>query len=167
MPIADLLLPEFDMEIATTRRVLQRVPDDRAEWKPHEKSFPMAHLAQLVSMMPSWAGLMITQAEMDIAPKEGKRGSYTTEKTEKLVAEFDRNVAAARDAIAGTTDAAFNEPWTLKSGGHTVVQGTRYLMMRTLLFNHLVHHRAQLGVYLRLVDVPVPSMYGPTADEQV
>ena len=167
MSIADMLLPEFDMEIATTRRVLQRVPDDRGEWKPHEKSFPMAHLAQLVSAMPSWAGLMIAQTEMDIDPKEGKRGGYTIEKTEKLLGEFDRNVAAAREAIAGTTDEAFNEPWTLKSGGRTVVQGTRYLMMRTLLLNHLVHHRAQLGVYLRLVDVPVPTMYGPTADEKV
>lgn len=167
MSIADLLLPEFDMEIATTRRVLQRVPDDRGEWKPHPKSFPMAHLAQLVSVMPTWFGLMVAQSEMDIAPKEGARGAYTIEKTEKLLADFDRNVAAARDAIARTTDEAFAEPWILKSGGRPIAHGTRYLMVRTLLLNHLVHHRAQLGVYLRLIDVPVPSMYGPTADEAV
>lgn len=167
MSIADLLLPEFDLEIATTRRVLQRVPDDRGEWRPHPKSFPMAHLAQLVSAMPSWFELMVAQSEMDIAPKDGPRGAYTIEKTEKLLGEFDRNVAAAREAIARTTDEAFGEPWTLKSGGKTIAQGTRYLMVRTLLLNHLVHHRAQLGVYLRLVDVPVPSMYGPTADEKV
>lgn len=167
MSIADLLLPEFDLEIATTRRVLQRVPDDRGEWRPHPKSFPMAHLAQLVSAMPSWFELMVAQSEMDIAPKDRPRGAYTIEKTEKLLGEFDRNVAAAREAIARTTDEAFGEPWTLKSGGKTIAQGTRYLMVRTLLLNHLVHHRAQLGVYLRLVDVPVPSMYGPTADEKV
>jgi uncharacterized damage-inducible protein DinB len=168
MAIADLLMPEFDMEIATTRRVLQRVPDERGEWKPHEKSFPMAHLAQLVSAMPSWMAMMMAQSEMDIAPKEGRQGGgYTIEKTEKLLADFDRNVAAAREAIGGATDEALNEPWTLKSGGRPIASGTRYLMIRTLLLNHLVHHRAQLGVYLRLVDVPVPSMYGPSADEKV
>ncbi|MEO7522271.1 MAG: DinB family protein [Gemmatimonas sp.] len=166
MPIADLLLPEFDIEIATTRRVLERVPDDHAEWKPHEKSFSMAHLAQLVSMMPSWVSLMVSQSEMDIAPKEGAKSAYSDEQTAKLLADFDRNAAAAREAIAGTTDEALNEPWTLKAGGRVVNTGTRYLMIRTLLLNHLVHHRAQLGVYLRLVDVPVPSMYGPTADEK-
>ena len=167
MSIADLLLPEFDREIATTRRVLQRVPDEKGEWKPHEKSFSMAHLAQLVSMMPSWAEMMISRPELDIAPKENPASPYTTEKTEALLAQFDRNVVAAREAIARTTDDAFNEPWTLKAAGRDVATGTRYLMMRTLLINHLVHHRAQLGVYLRLVDVPVPSMYGPTADEKV
>ena len=167
MSLADLLLHELDQEFAITRRVLERVPDARAEWKPHEKSFSMAHLAQLVARMPSWVSMMVERTELDIAPRDGpKTGGYTTEKIATLLAEFDRNAAAARAAIARTTDADFEVPWTLKAGGAAVGKGTRYQMMRSTVLNHMVHHRAQLGVYLRLVDVKVPQMYGPTADER-
>jgi uncharacterized damage-inducible protein DinB len=166
MSIAEMLLPEWDVEMATTRRVLERVPDERGEWKPHPKSFPMAHLAQLVARMPGWATMMMRTAELDVAPKEGGGAGYTIENTATLLAEFDRNAAEGRAAIAATSDAAFDEPWTMKARGVAVQTNSRYQMLRTGMLNHLVHHRAQLGVYLRLVEVPVPSMYGPTADER-
>jgi uncharacterized damage-inducible protein DinB len=166
MSIAEMLLPEWDLEMATTRRVLERVPDDRGEWKPHEKSFPMAHLAQLVARMPGWATMIMKQTELDIAPADGSGQPYTVEKTATLLAEFDRNAAQGRAAIAQAADADFDVEWTLKARGEPVDTKTRYLMLRTSMLNHLVHHRAQLGVYLRLVDEKVPSMYGPTADER-
>ncbi|MEO8335015.1 MAG: DinB family protein [bacterium] len=167
MTIAELLLPEWDLEITTTRQVLERVPDDRGEWKPHEKSFPMAHLAQLVSMMPAWVAAVTEQTEFDIAPKDGpKTAGYSIQKTEKLLADFDKNAADGRAAIARTTDEAFQVPWTMKAGGVTQMTVSRHLALRTSVINHLVHHRAQLGLYLRLVDEKVPSMYGPTADDK-
>ena len=167
MPIADLLVPELEQELAVTRRVLERVPDDRPDWKPHPKSFSIAHLAQLVARMPGWAPMIMQRTELDIAPKDGPRvAGYTNEPTTALVAEFDRNAAAAREAIAKATDADFDVPWTLLVSGEKVMTGTRLLMLRYMVLNHIVHHRAQLGVYLRLVDVPVPQMYGPTADER-
>lgn len=168
MRIADLLLPELDDEIAITRRVLERVPDEHGEWKPHPKSFPMAHLAQLVARMPGWVTMVMAQPELDIAPVDPARRfpGYSIEKTADLLALFDENAAGARAAIAQGSDEHFQASWTLKAGGHVVQTGTRYFMLRTTVLNHLVHHRAQLGVYLRLVEVPVPKMYGPTADEK-
>jgi uncharacterized damage-inducible protein DinB len=166
MTIAELLLPEFDAEIATTRRVLERVPDGRGEWKPHDKSFPMAHLAQLVARLPGWATMMLARDELDIAPVDGPQfPGYSIETTATLLAEFDRNAAGAREALQRATDDDFGAQWTLKKAGETVMQQSRYQMMRSMVLNHLVHHRAQLGIYLRLVDLPVPQMYGPTADE--
>ena len=166
--IADLLIPELDNEIAITRRVLERVPDGegQGEWKPHEKSFPMAHLAQLVARLPGWATMMMKQTEIDISPVDGpKFPGYSIETTATLLAEFDRNAAAAREAIAAGSDADFDVPWTLKKAGQVMMTQPRYQMLRSMVLNHLVHHRAQLGVYLRLVGQPVPMMYGPTADE--
>ncbi len=166
MPIADLLLPELENEIRVTRAVLARVPDDRGEWKPHPKSFPMAHLAQLVARLPGWAPMMMRVTELDIAPTTGpKFPGYSIEKTATLLAEFDKNAAEARAAIAGASDKEFEVPWTLKKAGAVVMTQSRYQMLRSMVLNHIVHHRAQLGVYLRLVDVAVPQMYGPTADE--
>jgi uncharacterized damage-inducible protein DinB len=166
MPIADLLLPEYDNEIAVTRRVLERVPDERGEWRPHPKSFPMAHLAQLVARMPGWIAMTMQRTEIDLAPASGPTfPGYSYEKTATLLAEFDRNAAAGRAAIAAASDADFQVPWSLKRTGVVLMTMSRYQMLRSMSLNHLVHHRAQLGVYLRLVDVPVPQMYGPTADE--
>ena len=168
MSIADLLLPELENEIAVTHRVLERVPDGdgKGEWKPHEKSFPMGHLAQLVARLPGWAPMMMDRTELDIDPLDGpKFPGYSFETTATLLAEFDRNAAAARAALAGASDADFDVPWTLKKAGEVMMTQPRYQMLRSMVLNHLVHHRAQLGVYLRLVDLPVPQMYGPTADE--
>ena len=166
MSIADLLRPELDQEFAVTRRVLERVPDDRGAWKPHPKSFPMAHLAQLVARIPGWLPMMLDRTELDIQPLEGPSfPGYSIETTATLLAELDRNVAQAMAALARADDAAWDARWTLKRAGREVGAGTRYLMTRTMVVNHLVHHRAQLGLYLRMVDEKVPSMYGPTADE--
>lgn len=166
MPLCDLLLPEFDTEIATTRKVIERVPDDRIEWRPHAKSFPMGHLAQLVAMIPGWTFHVMTKREFDIAPREGPTAVYRFLPVEQLLLLFDKNVAEARPLIEKASDAALQESWTLRAAGREVNTMPRYMAYRSLLLNHLVHHRAQLGVYLRLTEQPVPQMYGPTADER-
>jgi uncharacterized damage-inducible protein DinB len=166
MSIADLLLPEFDAEIATSRKVIERVPDDRIEWKPHAKAFPMGHLAQLVAMIPGWTTVVVTRSDFDIAPKERPTAAYEFQPVSSILALLDKSVAEARPLIAGTTDEAFQEPWTLKARGEDVITMSRYLSLRTHVLNHLVHHRAQLGVYLRMTDQTVPQMYGPTADDK-
>lgn len=166
MPLADLLLPEFDAEIATTRKVIERVPDDRIEWRPHAKSFPMGHLAQLVATIPGWTFHVLTKPEFDIAPREGPTAVYRFLPVEQLLMLLDRNVAEARSLIEKVSDAALQEPWTLRAAGREVSTMSRYMVYRTLMLNHLVHHRAQLGVYLRLTEQPVPQIYGPTADER-
>jgi uncharacterized damage-inducible protein DinB len=161
MSIADTLLPEFDQEMATTRRVLERVPSEKGEWKPHAKSFSMAHLAQLVAMIPNWIGETLRKTEINLAGVAG----YSTQKTEALLEQFDRNVRAAREALVAAKDKDFTVDWSLKRGDQVLITQTRGAAVRSHI-SHLVHHRAQLGVYLRLVDVAVPSMYGPTADER-
>ena len=169
MPISDLLLPEFDNEIATTRRVLERVPDegDKGAWKPHEKAFPLAHLAQLVARMPGRVAMVTDRDELDLAPKDGpKHPGYSIEKTATLLADFDTNAKAGREAIARFTDAQMDEPWYFKRAGVTLHTYSRYEALRSTVLNHLVHHRAQLGLYLRLVGGKVPEMYGPTADSR-
>jgi uncharacterized damage-inducible protein DinB len=167
MPISELLLPEFDNEMRVTRTVLERVPDDRGEWKPHPKAFSMAHLAQLVARLPGWVPMVTDKDELDIFPKDGpKYPGYSIETTATLLAEFDKNSKVGREAIVRTTDAQFDQPWHFKRAGVTLFTQSRYHALRSSVLNHLVHHRAQLGVYLRLVDEKVPEMYGPTADSK-
>jgi uncharacterized damage-inducible protein DinB len=160
MTFAETLLPEFDREMATTRRLLERVPTDKGQWKPHPKSFALGHLAQLVSWMPGWIAHTVRESFLDIAaaPK------YSFERTETLLKEFDANVRAAREAIAGSKDADYAVPWSLKHGARVIFTAPRGGVVRTHL-SHLIHHRGQLTVYLRLNDVPLPPIYGPTADE--
>ena len=166
MPLSEILLPEFDAEIATTRKVIERVPDDRIEWRPHPKSFPMGHLAQLVAMIPGWTFHVLTEHELDIAPREGPTAVYRFLPVAQLLSLFDKNAAEARPLIERATDASLQEQWTLKAAGRAVNTASRYMTYRSLVLNHLVHHRAQLGVYLRLTEQKVPQMYGPTADER-
>ena len=166
MPLSDILLPEFDLEIATTRKILERVPDDRIEWRPHAKSFPMGHLAQLVAMIPGWTTPVLTQTELDIAPREGPKAVYRFLPVDQLLKMFDHGVAEARPLIQKVSDADLQVPWTLKAAGHEMSTSARYMAYRTLVLNHLVHHRAQLGFYLRLTDQVVPQIYGPTADDK-
>ncbi|HEX8277030.1 MAG TPA: DinB family protein [Longimicrobiaceae bacterium] len=154
-------LKEFDQEMATTRRLLERVPGDRGEWKPHEKSFALGHLAQLVAWMPGWITRTLNEPHIDLATGEG----YSFQPTGVLLEQFDRNVRAARDALAAVTGGRLQEPWSLKRGEEVLMTGPRGETVRNHL-NHLIHHRGQLTVYLRLVDVPLPSVYGPTADER-
>ena len=162
MALRDALLPEFDQEMATTRRVLERVPSDKGPWKPHTKSFSLAHLAQLVAGMPGWLTNAVKETELNLATG----AKYSNEKTEDLLKMFDKNVKEARAAIAASKDADYKVNWSLKFGDRTVMTLPRGDIVRQHI-NHLIHHRGQLTVYLRLVDVPVPSIYGPTADEKM
>jgi uncharacterized damage-inducible protein DinB len=162
MSIAETLLPEFDQEMATTRRVLERVPSDKGQWKPHAKSFSLAHLAQLVAWMPGWITNTLRETSLNLAAA----GGYSNEKTEDLVKMFDKNVKEARAAIASSKDADYNVNWSLKHGDRVIFTQPRGPQVRQHI-SHLVHHRGQLTVYLRLIDVPVPSIYGPTADERM
>jgi len=167
MSIAELLLPEYDSEITITRKVLERMPDGRGDFQPHPKAWKMGHLAQLVAMLPEWVVKTLEQTELDIAPKDKPRGAgYTIEPTATLLALFDKNAKAGRASLARASDADFQVPWTLKAGGNPVLTQPRYMILRQMVLNHLVHHRAQLGIYLRLTDQKVPQIYGPTADER-
>jgi uncharacterized damage-inducible protein DinB len=161
MSISETLLPEFDQEMASTRRVIERVPDDKANWKPHPKSFSLAHLAQLLAWLPGWIGQTLTSAELDLAAGGGQ---YSNESTRSLLALFDENVRKSRDAIAKAADADHDVPWSLKMKGNVLFTLPRGAVVRQHI-SHLSHHRGQMTVYLRLLDVPVPSIYGPTADE--
>jgi len=161
MSFSDSMLAEFDLEMATTRRVLERVPSDKGQWKPHEKSFALGHLAQLVAWMPGWLTNALTQTELDLAGA----GGYSFEKTDTLLEVFDRNVAEARAAMQTATEEQLQVPWTLKRGDMVLWNAPRSVVVRQHI-NHLVHHRGQLTVYLRLLDIPVPSIYGPSADER-
>lgn len=161
MSIRDTLLPEFDQEMATTRRLLERVPSDKGQWKPHPRSFALGHLAQLVSNMPGWITNAVRSTSLDL----GRFGGYTFEQTETLLAAFDKNVREAREAIAAASDADYEVMWSLKHGDHVLASMPRRAVVRQTI-SHLSHHRGQLTVYLRLLDVPIPSVYGPTADEK-
>jgi len=160
MGFAESLLPEFDQEMASTRKAIERVPTDKGNWKPHPKSFPIGHLTQLVATMPGWIANMAATTELDLAKSPG----YSFQSTETLLATFDKLVADARAAIARLTDADVSVPWSLKHGDRVLFTTSRGETIRSTI-NHLIHHRGQLTVYLRLIDVPVPSIYGPTADE--
>ena len=160
MSLSEMFLPEFDMEMATTRRLLERVPSERAGFKPHEKSFSLAHLAQLISAMPGWITRVVRDTKLDLSSGSG----YSDQTTEVLLAAFDKNVKEARGALAAASDADLQVPWSLTMGERVLMTMPRVAVVRQTI-NHLVHHRGQLSVYLRMVDVPLPSIYGPTADE--
>ncbi|HOL70435.1 MAG TPA: DinB family protein [Bryobacteraceae bacterium] len=163
MPIADLLLPEFDQEMANTRKVLERLPEDKFGWKPHPKSFTMGALATHVATVPYWAVVIMEKDFFDLAePVENPEAKTTAE----LLERFDKYTACARAAIAGAADERMHETWSLRSGEKVVLAMPRIGVLRTLVMNHGIHHRAQLAMYLRLNDVPVPPLYGPSADEQ-
>jgi uncharacterized damage-inducible protein DinB len=162
MSIAEGLLPEFEQEMATTRRMLERVPGDQGTWKPHPKSFALGHLAQLVSWMPGWIANAVRETELNLLRAPG----YSFESTETLLQGFDSNVRQAREALCAAKDADFAVPWSLKRGDQTYMTMPRLAVVR-MHISHLSHHRGQLSVYLRLLDVPIPSIYGPTADERM
>lgn len=164
MPDRPLIpLGEFDQEMDATRRVLERVPTEQGEWKPHPKSFAIGHLAQLVSWMPNWIASTLRHEVYDF---EEEKLEYSFEATETLLAEFDDAARAARSALQEVTDdEALDREWTLRSGEFVMFSMPRRFAARSHL-NHLIHHRGQLTVYLRLLDIPVPKVYGPTADER-
>jgi uncharacterized damage-inducible protein DinB len=166
MKLTELFLAELEREAAGTRRALQRVPDGRSDWKPHQKSMTLGNLAALVADMPSWAAMMVTLDELDINPPGGSKYKENAQATSReLVQLHDANVAKAREALASTTDEHLMTTWKLLAGGHVVSELPRHIMMRDGVFNHLAHHRGQLTVYLRLNEASVPAIYGPSADE--
>jgi uncharacterized damage-inducible protein DinB len=165
MNLTKLFLAELDREAARTRRAVERVPAGRDDWKPHAKSMPLARLAGLVASMPSWVTLILTQDELDLTPPPG-RGQYQQPATESLVAALDGHVAKARESLLATNDEfLLTTNWRLKANGNVVMDEPRHIVLRDTL-NHLAHHRGQLTVYLRLLDQPVPAIYGPSADDQ-
>jgi uncharacterized damage-inducible protein DinB len=162
MALIESLLPEFDREISITRRLLERVPDDRLDWKPHPKSMSLGGLATHLSNLPWWGEVTLTQSEFDTAGS-GRQPDATSRA--QILETFDRNVTATRAALSGRSDAEFMAPWALKNGSQTIFSMPKAVVWRSFVVSHLVHHRGQMSVYLRLLDVPVPSIYGPSADE--
>ncbi len=162
MPLNQALLPEFDHEMANTRKSLERVPDGKSDWKPHPKSMTLGGLATHLATINHWAEAIVGQDSFDVtnAPP-----TPVLQSKAELLGAFDKNVATARKAIAGATDEQLMKPWSLISGGKAVFTLPRIGVLRSFVMNHVIHHRAQLGVYLRMNDVPVPSIYGPSADE--
>ncbi len=165
MAIGNSLLPEFDQEMANTRKTLDRVPDDKLAWVPHEKSFAMGGLASHLANLPGWASLTLVSDSFDVAPGGQPVKFPPLPSIDAVLEAFDKNVASARAAIAGASDEELLKPWTLLSNGRAVMTLPRIAVVRSFVMNHMIHHRAQLGVYLRLNNLPVPSIYGPSADE--
>ena len=162
MPLVDALLPEFDREMSTTRKVLERVPDDRFDWKPHAKSFSLGELAGHIANLPTWGEEALTKSEIDVG--NGQRPTAPPSRA-AMLKSFDRNVATVRAALAGKTDPELMAIWTLKRNGKTLFAMPKTTVLRSFVLSHVIHHRGQLTVYLRLLDLPVPSVYGPSADE--
>ena len=162
MPIVDSLLPEFDHEMTVTRKLLERVPEDRFDFKPHQKSYSLGQLAQHVATVPMWGAITINQSELDVS---GTQSLAPVANRAALLALFDGHVAGTRSALVGKSDAELMAPWTLKAGGKTLFSMPKAAVWRSFVMSHLIHHRGQLSVYLRMQDVPLPSMYGPSADE--
>lgn len=166
MNISQALLPEFDHEMAILRKTLERVPEGQVSFQPHPKSMTLGRLAGHLVEMPAWVLVGIGQSEFHMNPPGGPETErYQLTNRAEAIARFDRDVAAARQALAGASDEVLMQPWTFKKGGHTVLTMPKIGVVRSFAMNHMIHHRAQLGVYLRLVGVPVPGTYGPSADE--
>jgi uncharacterized damage-inducible protein DinB len=165
MTIAETLLPEFDREMATTRRLLERLPEDKLAWAPHPKSMALGVLSEHLGQLALWGQLTINASGVDLETMTRPPGYQPLATRAALLAHFDREVAACRGALTGRTDAELMAPWTLRRGAQAFFTMPKATCWRTFVMNHVVHHRGQLSVYLRLLDVPVPSIYGPSADE--
>jgi uncharacterized damage-inducible protein DinB len=166
MTIGQAMLEEFDQEMQKTRTTLERVPDEKWNWKPHDKSGTVGWLAGHIATMPGWVSVTINTPELDYAPVDGP--SYQPPKIDnrkELLAEFDKGVAEGRAALASVSDQEMMKNWKLLAGGKEVFAVPRAAAIRNMIFNHIIHHRAQLTVYFRLLGVPVPALYGPSADE--
>src|SRR5581483_4032808 len=165
MTIAELLQPEFDQEMASTRKVLERVPNDKFAWKPHDKSFSMGNLASHIVNMITWTVDTMNKPEFDLSTVSMEEMNKAAKDRDELLAWFDTNVSAARASL-NKPDSAYFVPWTLRNGQQVFFTMPRYNCVRSFCLNHIVHHRAQLLVYLRINNVPIPGLYGPSADEQ-
>ncbi len=163
MAIRDMLLPEFDQEMANTRKMLERAPEDRFDYQPHPKSWKLNRLAGHVAELPKWVTHTMQVDLFEIEP--GQFTPFEPATRKELLDQFDKYTREAHQAIAAATDEQMNKMWTLKWQGKTVMTMPRFSVLRSVVLNHIIHHRAQLGVYLRLTDVAVPGMYGPSADD--
>lgn len=157
-----MFLPEFDHEFAETRRALEAIPEDKFDWKPHEKSFSLHDLAAHIAEVPQWVGPTFTMDTMDL---DGGYERVVPETKEAILAHFDEGCAAARDVLGKAKGESMMEMWRLVQGEEVILEMPRGAVLRSFIFSHNVHHRAQLGVYLRMLDIPVPGHYGPSADE--
>ena len=165
MPLIESLLPEFDREMGLTRRALERVPDGQFEWQPHPTSVTLGRLAEHLTEMPMWATKTLEQSELEATTQ--RPPDYRPPSTRAAVlAQFDASYKAARGKLLNKTDAEFRAPWTLKNAGKEVFTAPKATVMRNFVLNHMIHHRGQLMVYFRMLGVPVPSIYGPSGDEQ-
>ncbi len=167
MSVAQTMLEHFTTVMAGTRKALERVPFEKAEWAPHEKSMTLGRLAGHIAEAPGWGLTILTTDELDMGGSDG--GGYTPpvfESLDDILDAFDQAVSAIEEALPGVTDEALAEHWSLKSGGEEVMGGPRGAFFNNMVTNHVIHHRGQLTVYLRLCDVAVPGMYGPSADEK-
>ncbi|MBK9169681.1 MAG: hypothetical protein IPM24_19785 [Bryobacterales bacterium] len=165
MAVADMILPEFDHEVQLTRKMLERIPNDKLAWKPHEKSMTLGRLAGHLSELPWWGEVTMKMDVLDLASEEMQQPGAVAASAEEAVAMLDSNAAKARAAFAAS-DEAYGAIWSMKRGADTIMQMPRGVVIRSFVMNHMIHHRAQLGVYLRLLDVPVPATYGPSADDK-
>jgi uncharacterized damage-inducible protein DinB len=163
MTLSEMLLPELDQEMANTRKIVDCVPEDKFAWKPHEKSMALGRLASHLAEMPQWASSIVNQDKLEMTP--GQKPFIAATKAE-LMGALDKNVADARAAIAGASDEHLGKIWTFIYAGHTIFALPRTAALRSMVMSHLIHHRGQLSVYLRLNDVAIPGMYGPSADDR-
>ena len=165
MAIKDSMLPEFDHEMGATRRVLERLPAADLGWKPHEKSFSLGQLASHISNLPNWMNMVFDADMLDLATLGDDGRPKNPTEVEPILQWFDGKVKAARAKLDAQTDQTMLAPWTLKHSGHQIFTMPKVAVVRSFVMNHLIHHRGQLTVYLRLRNVPLPALYGPTADE--
>jgi hypothetical protein len=167
MSFAEMILPEFEQEMAGTRKTLERVPNDKIDWKAHPKSNTIGWVGSHLAEIPGWVEGTLTQDRFDFSPPGGEPYRTPDLRThEAMVAELDKNVAAAKKAIAATSDEAFMKPWTLLFQGQEIFTMPRIAVIRGFVISHIIHHRAYLCSYLRLNDIPVPALYGPSGDEE-
>ncbi len=163
MATSQALAGELEQEAGTTRRVLERVPAGKLDWRPHEKSWTMGELASHIANLPMWTGPTVGQDELDLGTTGGPMPPYAS--APAIVEAFDRNLADALAAIRATPEEAWMRTWSLKKEGALLFALPRIAALRSFVMNHSIHHRGQLSVYLRLTNAPVPQIYGPTADE--
>ncbi|HUO85860.1 MAG TPA: DinB family protein [Thermoanaerobaculia bacterium] len=166
MPSIDAFLAELDYECGTTRRLLERVPEERLDFRPHPRSMSLGRLAGHLAELPGWAAVGLERDEVPMAIEGGGGTLFEPTGHGELLAHFDAGIASLREKVQGIGDGQLREPLRLMRGERIFVELPRRVMLRSVLLNHLIHHRGQLSVYLRLLDVPVPSIYGPSADEE-
>jgi len=167
MSLSAALLPEFDQEMAKTRITLERTPADRFSWKPHDRSFSFMELANHLARLPGWGAATLRTESIDLDPEKGEFVPPPPAETlEGVLAGFDHNVADFRNALAEASDEDLMAPWTLYQGGQRLFTLPRLAAVRGMILNHIIHHRGQFTLYLRLNDLPIPALYGPSADEE-